>query len=786
MNLCFICKKEEGEYDIPLDIKKTNCETHAKKLYRVCELCSDKVATINYCPICNTGLEQIAAQKSSEVPKPQEVSKNINASVSLEKAQESKKEEKIVTKKQPERQIKSETETPIEEENEDGFMVAKISRLGIDTVKTPLIIFFHDKGIGFSPKTGRWSLIEGDSYYEDSFIFWEDSAASYLEFNSTKGNSLVSGGISLFQNQLMGTSDCYFLNIKEDGQMDVTKAPSLLQGRHLHSSVSYIDKINKKTLVYAIGGKYEDQWLNSCEVFDTSKEKWEPIASMKNPRAQFGACILDKKIYVLGGFENYGGAMAKINIEVFDVDSNIWSEFKLQDGNVNLAGLSLVPVDNKHFAIVGGSTGDNVTTTFSLINVATGAVIPLKSLLFPAVHAYTILKEDHLYVMGGLLSQGICQKYSFKDRSWEECENYLSIVQSLTEEGGVPEAEMLLKPYVVSSHDTVSNISSVINVPIEISANVEQPKDAIIFLRDRALVFSFNEEKWIQANITSTNKTSINLLDNASSARDPYEKTAVYTGGYFEEEKGPIYGVSDAYLIQLQKNENLVAQCLPPMLEGRYCHSSAFLKVNEKGKVYAFGGKRDEKWLESGEVLDLSTQKWEKFASMRNRRAQFSSIVIGAKIYAFGGFEDFSTLAKIPCEVYDSEKNEWNEMKLSGRFDRLNAATSVLKISENKVLLIGGSDGNVISDSSLLIDLDTGRVEEAACNIGSRASFHSFVANQSLYIFGGFGGFEEHKELCEKFDVGLRKLIPVASYEDLLEEANSEESSLDWRCSVAI
>jgi len=67
---------------------------------------------------------------------------------------------------------------------------------------------------------------------------------------------------------------------------------------HLHKKLEF----QTKDLIYAIGSKYPDESAAKCEVYDVSKNKWEPTGDLNQGRHFHSCCVMDQRyIYVSGG-----------------------------------------------------------------------------------------------------------------------------------------------------------------------------------------------------------------------------------------------------------------------------------------------------------------------------------------------------------------------------------------------------------------------------------------------------------------------------------------------------
>lgn len=67
---------------------------------------------------------------------------------------------------------------------------------------------------------------------------------------------------------------------------------------HLHRKLDF----QTKDLIYAIGSKYPDETAKKSEVYDVSKNKWETIGDLNQPRHFHTCSVLDGRyIYIAGG-----------------------------------------------------------------------------------------------------------------------------------------------------------------------------------------------------------------------------------------------------------------------------------------------------------------------------------------------------------------------------------------------------------------------------------------------------------------------------------------------------
>ena len=90
----------------------------------------------------------------------------------------------------------------------------------------------------------------------------------------------------------------------------------LLTKRFGHSTVVYDKKI------FVIGGASEQHNISSVEVYSSKTNQFSFVAEMKIPRCNFGCCIVDSSLYVIGGSLDYESSTD--TVEIYDFEKNKW------------------------------------------------------------------------------------------------------------------------------------------------------------------------------------------------------------------------------------------------------------------------------------------------------------------------------------------------------------------------------------------------------------------------------------------------------------------------------
>ena len=88
----------------------------------------------------------------------------------------------------------------------------------------------------------------------------------------------------------------------------------------------WVAAVNCDGVVYAIGGRSgvdKSTALKTVEQIDSSTNKWKYVSDMNFKRSEHAACVLQNKIYVVGGLDADGKVVTQI--ECYDPMSDTWS-----------------------------------------------------------------------------------------------------------------------------------------------------------------------------------------------------------------------------------------------------------------------------------------------------------------------------------------------------------------------------------------------------------------------------------------------------------------------------
>ena len=90
----------------------------------------------------------------------------------------------------------------------------------------------------------------------------------------------------------------------------------LLTKRCGHSTVAYDKKL------FVVGGDSERHTIPSVEVYSSETNQFSFVSEMKIPRFNFGCCIINSSLYLIGGSLNYESSTNAV--EIYDLEKNEW------------------------------------------------------------------------------------------------------------------------------------------------------------------------------------------------------------------------------------------------------------------------------------------------------------------------------------------------------------------------------------------------------------------------------------------------------------------------------
>ena len=108
---------------------------------------------------------------------------------------------------------------------------------------------------------------------------------------------------------------------KENNSCSITGVVVVQSKRMGHSTVAYNGKL------FVIGGCNKNEGiLSSVEVYSNVPNQFSFVSSMKIPRSFFGSCLINSKLYAIGGQSIIDGERSGYidEVEIYDIKSDIW------------------------------------------------------------------------------------------------------------------------------------------------------------------------------------------------------------------------------------------------------------------------------------------------------------------------------------------------------------------------------------------------------------------------------------------------------------------------------
>ena len=135
---------------------------------------------------------------------------------------------------------------------------------------------------------------------------------------------------------------------------------------------------------------------------------WTSRANMPTPRFNFGTCVVDGKVFVIGGDEDKFGDISIATVEMYDPETDTWE--RKADMPTARAGVSTVVVDGKIYAIGGGQTkkfqrglgwvyGGKVLSTIEMYDPVTDTWTQKADMPVPRVGRACVV-DGKIYIVG--------------------------------------------------------------------------------------------------------------------------------------------------------------------------------------------------------------------------------------------------------------------------------------------------------------------------------------------------------------------------------------------------
>ena len=156
--------------------------------------------------------------------------------------------------------------------------------------------------------------------------------------------------------------------------------------------------------IYVIGGIAGTgsmrKALGVVEVYDPAKDSWETLAALPQPRSGAAAAAVGQRIYIIGGRAKPGvGRSATNSVFVYDIPSGKWSEVA-RTGDSRTDARACV-VDTKIY-VVGGALGGSATASIETYDPVTDTWGEVRRMSGPRTGHCCVPLGGTIYVIGGM------------------------------------------------------------------------------------------------------------------------------------------------------------------------------------------------------------------------------------------------------------------------------------------------------------------------------------------------------------------------------------------------
>lgn len=175
----------------------------------------------------------------------------------------------------------------------------------------------------------------------------------------------------------------------------------------------------------SVGGYINPYPQSTLQRLDVEGGTWHTLAPLPAPRARHHACMVDEKLYVVGG-ETYNNEEKKFEINcsvaIYDPITNEWGdgprmmEKRRDFGMANIGSM---------IYLVGGLMGEDVAAGATLaLDTTTGEWSEMAPLLLPRYKATVVAHGGYLFAIGGKDSQFHISNNSILEKKVKQVERF--------------------------------------------------------------------------------------------------------------------------------------------------------------------------------------------------------------------------------------------------------------------------------------------------------------------------------------------------------------------------
>lgn len=144
-------------------------------------------------------------------------------------------------------------------------------------------------------------------------------------------------------------------------------------------------------------------------------------------------------------------------------------------------------------------------------------------------------------------------------------------------------------------------------------------------------------------------------------------------------------------------------------------------------------------------TTEAVTSEWQNCAPMQSARSNFAMIGLNNYLYVYGGISGCGTgeqahhpqLATVLVECYTVAADSWATMTIN-LAPRLAAFSWCQMGDTSSIALVGGTNGDIMSDETCVIDLQAGTVQQSSFEFNTSMGKMCYQgSNSTLYHIGG-------------------------------------------------
>ena len=171
-----------------------------------------------------------------------------------------------------------------------------------------------------------------------------------------------------------------------------------------------VTRINDE--LYMMGG-FSPGFLQTVEAYNLKTRKWSRKADLPVRKNWFGACMLDGKLYTVGG-RNSGGPISRV--DVYDAKSNTWE--RKADMPTSRMNVEVAAIEGRLYA-VGGLTQQGAVRRLDVYDPKSDTWKKKADMLVARQLCSLAIIDGKLYAIGGLGLSSV-ERYDPSIDAWEK------------------------------------------------------------------------------------------------------------------------------------------------------------------------------------------------------------------------------------------------------------------------------------------------------------------------------------------------------------------------------